>query len=114
MALQALVVCPHAIGNVDHCRDGVNCLVPEFTVDGVVEGVKTMHGLTAMKQRAFKRAGLETAEKHDLIQERRAILELAGRAQEIWAQQELFLPSATVPSERGFFRKLISLLGGKT
>ena len=113
MALQALVVCPHAIGNVDHCLDGINCLVPEFTVDGLVEGVKKMHGLTADKHLAFTRAGQETAEKHDLAHERKAILDLASRAHEIWAQQELFLPSAVVHPEKGVFRKLIGLLGGK-
>ena len=72
-----------------------------------------MHGLTADKHLAFTRAGLETAEKHDLVRERKAILDLASRAHEIWAQQELFLPSAVVHPEKGVLRKLIGLLGGK-
>ena len=35
MALECLVVCPHSVGNIDHCLDGFNCIVPEFTVEGL-------------------------------------------------------------------------------
>lgn len=113
MALRTLVVCPHAIGNVDHCLDGVNCLVPEFTVDGVVKGVKKMFSLSKEEQLALCRAGLQTADEHDLAHERRAILELADRAHEIWEQEELFLPLVPQNPRKDFLRKLTDLFGRK-
>jgi glycosyltransferase involved in cell wall biosynthesis len=112
MALRTLVVCPHAIGNVDHCLDGINCLVPEFTVDGLVEGVKKMLGLSEAEQTDMRRSGLQTANEHDLAHERKSILDLANRAHEIWLQDELFLPSAPEEAQGGLFQKLIGRLRG--
>lgn len=92
MALQTLVVCPHAVGNVDHCLDGVNCLVPAFTVEAISEKVQMAWRLPAAKKAALIEGGLRTAQKHRIEEERAATLSLVHRARQLWSQAELFSP----------------------
>ncbi len=92
MALECLVVCPHAIGNVDHCLDGINCIVPGFTPESVFQGVIKALALNQTQLSALLKNGLETANRHSIEQERQAILDLVHRAYDIWEQPLLFTP----------------------
>jgi len=40
MAAGCAVVCTDAHGNLDYCEDGVNCLMPEATADGVAAALR--------------------------------------------------------------------------
>ena len=92
MALETLVVCPHATGNLGHCRDGENCIVPDFTVDGLVEGVRRMFGCGDVQKSAFLTAGKKTARAHDRKEEKAALLDLAARAYDMWSAYDFSLP----------------------
>lgn len=111
MALETLVVCPHSIGNVDHCLDGKNCIVPDFSPGAVAAGVQQMYGLSRDEQERLRRAGLKTARAHDLPIERAAILELADNAYDLWSNAELFLPSARKPEHSGWLTGLRRFFG---
>lgn len=113
MALRTLVVCPHAVGNVDHCRDGENCLVPAFTMAGITEGVTRMLALTKAEKTEMRAAGERTAQAHDLVHERRALLDLADRAADIWSNKKLFLPSVPTKRRESGFRKFAWWTGKK-
>ncbi|MEM1319713.1 MAG: hypothetical protein AAGG75_05615 [Bacteroidota bacterium] len=93
MALECVVVCPHAVGNLDHCLHDYNCIVPEFTLDGLAAGVKTALQLKAPKKRKLIQQGLDTVDKHRIEKERAAFLDLLHQAPELWADKSLFLNS---------------------
>lgn len=89
MALGGLVVVPHAIGNVGHCKDGINCIVPEFSYKDLVD--KTIEALE-MQEEARKRLianGFETANEHSLENERKSTLALIENAYDIWKEFDL-------------------------
>ena len=102
MALKCLVVCPHAIGNLEHCLDGINCIVPEFSQKGIVKGVQAAWNLEADKKKELLQNGLQTAERHRIENERSAILDLVAKAYDIWDQTELFSFSKTDKRKSSF------------
>jgi glycosyltransferase involved in cell wall biosynthesis len=83
MATGGAVVCTDAHGNRDFCVDGVNCLVPEPTVESVSGAVGRLLGDPALRER-LGRAGIETAA--DYAWERR-IDELEGFLEGLVAQR---------------------------
>ncbi|PHI20307.1 hypothetical protein CEQ90_08970 [Lewinellaceae bacterium SD302] len=111
MALRSLVVCPHAIGNVDHCLDGVNCLVPKFTVKDIAKVTKQAWNLPTAHREELIQGGLKTARKHHIEQERTATIQLVKQAPELWAQPELFLPSPSETKQESWLVKLRRILG---
>lgn len=113
MALGTLVVCPHSIGNLGHCLDGVNCLVPRFTPTGVTMGVIRMLDVTDARRRSFVKNGLETAAAHDIRIERKAMLDLADRAYDLWSDANLFLPLARRNRPLGWVSEWLRKLGLK-
>jgi glycosyltransferase involved in cell wall biosynthesis len=60
MATGGAVVCTDAHGNRDFCVDGVNCLMPDPTVESVAGAVRRLLDDSALRAR-LGRAGLETA-----------------------------------------------------
>jgi hypothetical protein len=106
MALDTLVVCPHAIGNLGHCLDGINCIVPEFTEAGLLSGVKAMLALPPDKQLEYIEAGREMAVCHRIENERAAVIDLLDRAHDLWKQPDLFLPCAPKPTS--IWRRLLT------
>ena len=60
MATGGAVVCTDAHGNRDFCVDGVNCLMPEPTVESVSGAIGRLLGDPALRAR-LGAAGIETA-----------------------------------------------------
>ena len=60
MATGGAVVCTDAHGNRDFCVDGVNCLIPEPTVESVSARCGGCSATPALRER-LGRAGIETA-----------------------------------------------------
>jgi glycosyltransferase involved in cell wall biosynthesis len=90
MALKTLVICPHVVGNLGHCIDDYNCLVPRYQASDLLKGVRKMLVLDEVKKQTLVRNGLATAEKHRIENERTAILELLRKAPDLWNRPELF------------------------
>jgi GT2 family glycosyltransferase/glycosyltransferase involved in cell wall biosynthesis len=63
MATGAAVICTDAHGNRDFCRDGVNCLMPEPTVEAVSNALERVLGDSALRAQ-LGRAGIETARQY--------------------------------------------------
>jgi GT2 family glycosyltransferase/glycosyltransferase involved in cell wall biosynthesis len=63
MATGGAVVCTDAHGNRDFCRDGVNCLMPDPTVESVSGAIARLLGDPALRER-LGRAGIETAQEY--------------------------------------------------
>ncbi|MBR9919604.1 MAG: glycosyltransferase [Bacteroidetes bacterium] len=90
MALNTLVVCPHAVGNVDHCLDRVNCLVPKYTVADILQKTLEMWNLPTEKKDYYRSNGRAKAQEHQIENERQALITLLDQAHDIWEQQSLF------------------------
>jgi GT2 family glycosyltransferase/glycosyltransferase involved in cell wall biosynthesis len=63
MATGGAVVCTDAHGNRDFCRDGMNCLMPDPTVESVSGAIARLLGDPALRER-LGRAGIETAQEY--------------------------------------------------
>jgi glycosyltransferase involved in cell wall biosynthesis len=63
MATGGAVVCTDAHGNRGFCRDGVNCLMPEPTVESVSGAIARLLADPELRER-LGRAGIETAQEY--------------------------------------------------
>ena len=63
MATGAAVVCTDAHGNRDFCVDGVNCLMPDSTVESVTGALSRVLGDRALRARLGE-AGIRTAQEY--------------------------------------------------
>lgn len=98
MALETLVVCPHAVGNLGHCLHEENCIVPPFSVPEIIAGIKQMLATSLVNKNQFRKNGLATAQKHRIEHERSATLDILDQAYELWNKPELFLTSPPASS----------------
>jgi GT2 family glycosyltransferase len=81
MATGGAVVCTDAHGNRDFCVDGVNCLIPDQTVESVRGALARVLSDPALRER-LGRAGIETAKDYAWerrIDELEAFLERVAR-----------------------------------
>ena len=86
MAMETIVVTSHAIGNVDHCKDGYNCVVTTCDVNEYVDAVIRTWGMSNEGKSRLKENGLNTAKSHDIHEERKALLEIILNSYEIWSR----------------------------
>ena len=84
MALDTLVVCPDCVGNRSFCRDGETCRVPERTADAVVGAAAELLAATPEENGVLLEQGRRETARHALAEERRAVLAVLGRLQELW------------------------------
>lgn len=78
MALNALVICPYAIGN-DYCIDGKNCLVPIYTEQDIYNKTKIMLSLTNKEIIIMKKNAYVTVKAHDITFEKKSFHNLLNR-----------------------------------
>lgn len=90
MFLEKLVVCPFAIGNVDFCIDGKTCLMPEYSLKGILESIEKAIAMTEGERNLIIRQAKEITKYHMLEKERESLLELLNNADDIWNQKNLF------------------------
>lgn len=84
MGLGTLVVCPDAVGNREFCVGGVNAFFTPYTEDALVAATEEALALPAARRDAMLAAGLATAARHGLEEERRAFVDLLRRAPQMW------------------------------
>jgi glycosyltransferase involved in cell wall biosynthesis len=78
MSLECAVVCPDCVGNRGFCVDGVTCLMPEFTLDGLERSVSRLLSDNDLVQK-LKCTGKEKVKAYDLMRERREFLHLLAK-----------------------------------
>jgi hypothetical protein len=84
MALGTLVVCPDCVGNRSFSLPGRNCLQPAYTTDALVEATLASLSLPFERREAILEEGRRTAERHDLLTERRTFLEILETTKDVW------------------------------
>jgi len=78
MALNALVICPYAIGN-DYCIDGKNGFVPAYTLEDIYNVVRKSLELTDEEMNVIKRHAGDTVKAHDIKLEKKSFHELLNK-----------------------------------
>lgn len=78
MALGARVVCPDAIGN-DYCEDGINCLVPPYTENGVFEATISALNMSHETITFMKKHIEDTVNAHDIKQEEKSFHQILDK-----------------------------------
>ena len=90
MAMNKLVICPFAVGNVDFCIPNVTCLQPEYNEDALYKTAVNALGMHADEKKKMIHAGKEISKNHDIKQEKENLLKLLHQTDEIWRDASLF------------------------
>lgn len=84
MASETLVICPDCVGNRSHNFDGVNCLMPEYSLDSMKTSIVRALEMTQTERDPIIQSALHTARKHTIEAERDAFLEILYQVEELW------------------------------
>ncbi len=84
MALRSFVVCPDVVGNRSFCADQVNCLVPAFSEDAIIDATEAALAEEGAGRARILAAGSATAARHDLAGERAAFHQVLDRLDELY------------------------------
>ena len=90
MAMEKLVICPFAVGNIDFCLPGKTCLQPEYNTQAIYQAILQALKMPERQQQALIHNGKEISKNHSIEQERAALINLLHQADEIWHQKHLF------------------------
>lgn len=86
MAARSLVVCPAAVGNLSHCIDGYNCIMPVYNLEQITNSIIKIWNLSDVNKEQLIRNGLHTVQKHTLAKERASILSLLKEVDDLWSE----------------------------
>lgn len=86
MAKGCFVVVPDCVGNQAYALDGINCLFPDYEIDNVFNSVLHALNLQRSEIEKIRMAGVLTATKHTLANERRAFYELLDNIDHLWQE----------------------------
>jgi glycosyltransferase involved in cell wall biosynthesis len=84
MALGTLVVCPDCVGNRSFCLPGHNSFRPDYKVAELARATESALALTPDQAKQMRANARQTAERHDLLRERRAFLDVLHDVYRLW------------------------------
>lgn len=105
MAMEKLVVCPDATGNVDFCIPGVTCIQPKSDERSLLDAVHAAVRMPDAERRRMIAAARAIVANHTIEKERAALLDLLHRADDIWRDDGLFRTRASSSATSGGRRR---------
>ena len=84
MAMKVVPITSHAIGNVNYCVDGQNCILSTGEIDDYIVKIKSFFTMHHQDINTLLNNGRDTAENHDIKVERNAILNILHEASNTW------------------------------
>jgi len=84
MALNTMVICPDCIGNRSFCKHNFNCLMPDYTFDGLVAMINLALSMPKVNQQIILANAKQTSEKYTIIKERQKFLDILDNISQIW------------------------------
>jgi hypothetical protein len=90
MVMEKFVICPYAVGNADFCIPNETCLQPTYDTASVFSAILEALKMDKARFHQIIEAGRAIANRHTLEEERKAILELAGKADDLWQDDSLY------------------------
>jgi hypothetical protein len=77
-------MCPDCMGNRSYSLPGRNCLQPAYTMDALAQATLAILSLPFERREAMLAEGKRAAERHDLLTERRAFLNILETTEDLW------------------------------
>ncbi|MFI0398113.1 MAG: glycosyltransferase [Thiolinea sp.] len=84
MALGSLVICPDSIGNRGFCRPNTNCLMPDYSINGLANAINAVKQFADSKKSELLAAATQTVNEYSLARERAQFLEMMGNLEQLW------------------------------
>jgi hypothetical protein len=84
MALGTLVVCPDCIGNRSFCLPDYNSFRPNYTISELTRATESALALAPDQAQRIRENARQTAERHSLLRERQAFLEVLHNIDQLW------------------------------
>ncbi|MDD2814220.1 MAG: glycosyltransferase [Thiotrichaceae bacterium] len=70
MKLGTLVICPDCIGNRDFCLDEINCFMPHYEIEHILQTINKAFRFSLEQKESLLQAAQETAINYDIARER--------------------------------------------
>lgn len=84
MATGTLTICPDCVGNRNYCKHGVNCYMPEYQFNSLIDSAVMALNMNSGEYDIMVREGLLTSEEHSLKKEENSFLEIMNNIDQIW------------------------------
>jgi len=86
MALGTIVICPDCLGNRSFCINGINSLVPFYSVDGIMDSTITAFNMNRNEINNILDSASSTSNQHNIDTEHLSFLEILTLADNLWKQ----------------------------
>jgi hypothetical protein len=90
MFMEKLVICPFAIGNVDFCIPDQTCIMPDYELGSIMNGIDRALKMSEEERQRIIQNAKNTTSNHLIEKERESLLELLTATDDIWNQKDLF------------------------
>lgn len=84
MALGAIVICPDCAGNRSFCSDGVNCFMPNYTLEEIAKATTRARYFNMIDRQIMIANARKTVSKHDLAIEKSEFIKIMQNLNTIW------------------------------
>jgi glycosyltransferase involved in cell wall biosynthesis len=84
MALNTLLICPDCKGNRSFCSDGINCFMPNYRLDDILQSTLKAYSLEASELKKLLTAGRQTVQNHSWVREKNEVLSIMKNLDNIW------------------------------
>ncbi len=85
-ALGTIVICPDCIGNRFFCINGVNCIIPNYSLDGIFDAINTVINMKSNELKSIQNSAEATSKLHNIEIERQSFFEILTLSSKIWKQ----------------------------
>ena len=86
MAKGCLVIVPHCIGNRSYAENGVNCLLPNYEIEAVIESIQSVLRMSQIEINTMRAAAVATAAKYTLENERESFYQILANVDSLWQE----------------------------
>jgi glycosyltransferase involved in cell wall biosynthesis len=86
MSLETIVICPDCIGNRSFCINGDNCIIPNYTFDGIFSAINTVIDMNSTEINHIQNSAEATSKLHNIEIERQSFFETLTLTSKIWKQ----------------------------
>lgn len=84
MALGTVVICPDCLGNRSFCKNGINSIIPPYSLDGIMASVKAAFSMDQAEHSDMPDAAKATCSKHSIDNEHQSFIEILTSADKLW------------------------------
>lgn len=86
MVLGTIVISPDCVGNRSFCINGINSIVPFYSVDGIMDSIKTALNMNRIEINNVLDSANATSRDHNIDNEHQSFLKILTSANNLWKQ----------------------------